>query len=141
MFWNYQQRRLAIRIISDLIIKGESDSADCESICESVEAESSPPVTTVSRLDLILMLIECKKTVSASLVMLEANDLIEMLIYCRYILDITNQKSIIGILTDCINWHCFYIKRNEKLMEIYKYVTFSSKDDYQIITTVTKLIS
>ena len=49
--------------ISDLIIKGESDSADCESICESVEAESLPPVTTVSRQDLILMLIECKKTV------------------------------------------------------------------------------
>ena len=38
--------------ISDLIVKGESDSADCESICESVEAESLPPVTTVSRQDL-----------------------------------------------------------------------------------------
>ena len=69
---------------------------------------------------------------------IEPNEVIEMLIYCRYILDIREQTNVTGILTDSINWHCFYLEKNEQLMSI---STFSSKNDSEIIATLPKLIS
>ena len=66
--------------VSDVIIQGDFNAADCESVCEStcesVESQLAT-VMTVSSQDRVVMIIECKKTVSASWVMLEPNELIE----------------------------------------------------------------
>lgn len=126
-----------------MIIQQESESNSESANSNSAESESllEGSVTTVSQNSLVVMVIECKKTVSAALIMLESNDVIELFIYCRYILDIKQQSSVIGILTDGINWHCFYLKRDKILMDIFKYVSFQSKEEDKIIVSLPKLVS
>lgn len=62
-------------------------------------------IATILKNEAILMIIECKKAVSQSFSMIDPSD-IEILIYCRYLLEIYKQGDIIGIVTDSINWHC-----------------------------------
>ena len=127
--------------VSDVVIKGQLE-CESESSSGSVsDTQSAALITTVANKELIVMVIECKKTVSALLVMIEPNEVIEMLIYCRYLLEIREQTNIMGILTDSINWHCFYLQKSEQLMSISKYLTFSSKKDSEIIVTLPQLIS
>ena len=57
-------------------------------------------VTMVSQEDAVVMVIEVKKSVSVMFQRAEPNDVIELLIYSRYILDLKKQNSVIGILTD-----------------------------------------
>lgn len=40
----------------------------------------------------------------------EPNDVIELLIYCHYILGL-KQACVIGVLTDGANWHGIYMKK------------------------------
>ena len=73
-------------------------------------------IATISYNEDVIMVIEFKKFVSPSVKLVVTNDLMEMIIYCRYIIDIRNskqerqQETIIGVLTDGISWHCFYLK-------------------------------
>ena len=97
-------------------------------------------IAAVLKNETILMIIECKKAVSLSFLMIDHSDVIEMLIYCQYLLEIYKQAEITGIMTDSINWHCIYIKKGDPYMKIYKYVCFGSKKEEQIIGMLPKLL-
>ena len=70
--------------------------------------------------------------------MVEPSELIELFIYCRYLLETTKQTNITGILTGAINWHCFYLQKREQLMTV---LNFLSKKDEEIIAKLPKLIT
>ena len=127
--------------VSDVVIKGQLECESESSSGSGSDTQSAALITTVANKESIVMVIECKKTVSASLVMIEPNEVIEMFIYCRYLLEIREQTNITGVLTDSINWHCFYLQKSEQLMSISKYLTFSSKKDSEVIATLPQLIS
>ena len=83
-------------MFSDVVIKGLE--CESESLSGSVnDTQSAAIITTVASKESIVIVIECKKTVSASLVMIEPNEVIEMLIYCRYLLEVREQTNIMGI--------------------------------------------
>ena len=73
-------------------------------------------IATISYNKDVIRAIEFKKFVSPSVKLVVTNNLMEMIIYCHYIIDIRNskqerqQETIIGVLTDGISWHCFYLK-------------------------------
>ena len=84
---------------ADIVIKSPGWS---EASSDITTESDEPSKATVSIDDAILMVVECKRVVSPSLAFVKHSDIIEMMIYCRYIINIKNLESIIGIgiLTD-----------------------------------------
>ena len=92
--------------------------------------------------DTVVMVIVVKESVSVSFDSAEPDDVIELLIYSCYILDLKKQNSVIGILTDSNTWHCSYLRRtNDLSMEVCKYICFESKEESKLIGTLPKLLS
>ena len=92
--------------VADMIIKGsktESSSLTDKSVEEPVATDEQPAIATISYNKSVIMIIEFKKVVSPSIKLVVTNDLVEMIIYCRYITDIRNLKqkrqqgTIIGV--------------------------------------------
>ena len=138
------EKRPGHPLIADMIIKG-SQSAESSSVGSSVSesaAAEQPIITTISHNECVIMIIECKKIVSPSVALVNSDDLMEMIIYCRYIIDIRQEQGIvIGILTDGISWHCFYFHNQDNhLLKIVKYMTFQSKEGAKIIATLPQLL-
>ena len=53
------------------------------------------------------MVVEIKKSIGQTILLLEPPDLIELFIYCHYSLRINRQDTVKGVLCDGLNWHCF----------------------------------
>ena len=76
-----------------------------------------------------------KKTVS------EHSNVIEMLIYCRYLLTLHKQTSLVGVLTDGFNWHCMsLILTDNEYMKVAKCYNFTNTDELTIIGTIPALL-
>lgn len=61
------------------------------------------------------------------------DDVIELLIYCHYILGLYNQTCVIGSLTDGANLHGIYIKKDDGTMKISKYLYFRDPSESQFL--------
>ena len=55
----------------------------------------------------IKMVVEIKKSIGQTVLLLEPPDLIELFIYCHCSLRINRQDTVKGVLSDGLNWHCF----------------------------------
>ena len=122
--------------VADMVIKSGPSGTQTDTL-----DESSSSITMVSQGNAVAMVVEVKKLVPASIEWAKSEDVLELLIYCRYILELNKQSTVIGILTDINNWHCIYLRRCDLLMEICKYVSFSTKEETKIIGTLPKLLS
>ena len=122
--------------VVDMLVTEPSEPSDTQA------DEPSSSVTMVSQEDAVVMVVEVKKSVSVLFQRAEPDDVIELLIYSRYILDLKKQNSIIGILTDSNTWHCIWLTRTDNLsMEVRKYMSFETKEESKIIGTLPKLLS
>ena len=84
---------------ADIVIKSPGCSQASSDITTESD-ESSKAITTVSIDDAILMVVECKRVVSPSLAFVKHSDIIEMMIYCRYIINIKNLEC--NLLLCCL---------------------------------------
>ena len=53
----------------------------------------------------LIMIVEVKKTVNTNLVFIDAQDVIELLVYCQYLMRLHGLSEILGTLTDGRVWH------------------------------------
>lgn len=88
----------------------------------------------------IKMVVEIKKTVAKSLLLLEPPDLLEMFIYCHYTLRTNKQDKVKGVLTDGLDWHCFDLKFTGLSMELTRYETISCTSEREVIGTLPSLL-
>lgn len=116
----------------DMLVKRKMESD------EQMELEES--ITTVQRNEKIVMIVEVKKSVSASFSMNEPNNVIELLIYCHYLTRLNKQTSIIGILTDGVNWHGLHMEKDDEVMKIVNYLYFTTTEEIKVIGTLPKFI-
>ena len=122
--------------VADMVIKSGPSGTQADTLDESPSS-----ITMVSQGNAVVMVVEVKKLVSASFERAKSDDVLELLIYCHYILDLNKQSTVIGILTDINNWHCIYLRRSDLLMKICKYVSLNTKEETKIIGTLPKLLS
>ena len=71
----------------------ESSSLTDESVEEPVATDEQPAIATISYNESVITIIKFKKVVSPSIKLVVTNDLVGMIIYCRYITDIRNLKQ------------------------------------------------
>ena len=74
------------------------------------------------------MVVEIKKSVPVDLMMSNPSDILEILIYCRYLMKINGTSAVLGVLTDGANWNClsFECCGNDDSIHISKYSHFTS---------------
>ena len=71
----------------------------------------------VSKKQQLVMLLEVKKQISSDICMIDHSNIIEMLLYVRYLISLNCLNALIGGLTDGHNAHCvrFILSSNNKL--------------------------
>ena len=124
--------------VADVVISESESSGDNSTISDDALSAS---VVTVHRDRSLIMVIEVKKSISAKFFMSEPSDVIELLIYCKYLLTLHKQKSVLSVLTDGFSWHCMSLKLADNgCMRILKYCNFTSTDELLIIGTIPALL-
>ena len=116
--------------------------SDSESSDNSTTLDEQSSVATVHKGRSLFMVIEVKKAVPAKFSMNEPTNVIEMLIYCKYLMTLyDHQTPLIGILTDGFSWHCMKLKPSDNgCMGVLKYHNFTSTDELIVIGTIPGLL-
>lgn len=88
----------------------------------------------------IKMVVEIKKSIGKTIVLLEPPNLIELFIYCHYTLRSNKQDTVKGVLSDGLNWHCFDLQLTGLSMRLTRYVTISCNSEREVIGTLPSLL-
>ena len=112
----------------------------------SSDTSIEPPASTGTGMLVLckkipVIVIEVKTTVSAQFEFVKESDCIELLIYCLYIARIKNLQSIMGCLTDGNSWHILKTTRNENVLIINDYMTYTSCDTKTILNILPQLLN
>ena len=88
-----------------------------------------------------IMLIEVKSSVNIDLCKVNPQYVIELLVYCQYIMRLYKLTAILGSLTDGLVWHTMKIGLDSELCSllITKYTVIYSTDKSKIVGAIPKL--
>ena len=110
---------------------------------EQSSEDDGNPMVIVKEKKYVKMIVEIKKLVGNRMLSLEPPDLLELFIYCHYILRRGKQDTLQGVLTDGLNWHCFDLRLRDGsvLMDLTRYTSVSCKSEREVIGTLPLLLS
>ena len=120
-----------------LFAKGFNNSMD------DTTTTSSTPITTLAHgtSRKVIAVVEIKKSVSRDFKLVESSAMIELILYVRYMMTLTQCNKMMGILTDGSSWHCLEFTGDDSvLLNIKRYVSFCGTE-IQIIGTVPQLFN
>ena len=83
------------------------------------------------------MVIEVKKTVN---MFIEPHDVLELMVYCQYLMRLRDEEVILGSLTDGRVWHTIKFGMEEDMLMVMKYGNVIAKDDMEVIVSVPNLL-
>ena len=81
----------------------------------------------------VIMLIEMKTEVASHFRNVELKDLLELLVYLKYIMEDDNIKEICEALSDTKNWHFLKIKATNRKLEVVNYAQFDVKEEIDLL--------
>lgn len=86
-----------------------------------------------------IMVIEAKPGIPVDFLQVKAKHTIELLVYCHYIMRISNINIILGSLTDGNTWHTMKLKLERGHFTVMKTVLLSNIDEGIIVRNIPKL--
>lgn len=81
----------------------------------------------------VVMVIEMKIEVASHFRNVDFKDLLELLVYLKYIMEEDNIDEVCGVLCDIKNWHFLKIKATDRKLEVLKYTQFDVKEEVDLL--------
>jgi len=125
--------------MTDFEIKQASVKIYCAAVqaatCNNMICDEPRSVTALGDEELIKVVIEVKKVVAADLMMVDNASMMEMMMYCYYILKLNQQDEVLGILMDGCSWHCFNLRIHPETnkMNSHQYKHFSTNEEIKVV--------
>ena len=98
--------------MTDIIIETSTSASNDMPTLSDTPVEVIPAVSTESNFatvhqsNEVVMVVEIKKSLSVEFKMINPSDIMEILVYCRYILKLHGISTILGVIMYGANWHC-----------------------------------
>ena len=110
---------------SDFVIMTEqSESAKME------QSGSNNPDSVIFKEALPIMIIEVKTTIPIEFYKVKADECIEMLVYCFYIMRLYKREVVLGSLTDGKVWHTLKLTKKDDGLVVEDYYILESTEDH-----------
>ena len=128
---------------ADMLIRdNKSDKSSSMSCSDDVDSvDEVAPIAAIAKKHNIIMVVEIKKKLAAEFSANDPDEVLELLIYCRYILTLNKQAAVIGAMTDSATWHFFHLCCKDDIsMNVTKYVHFTSTAESEILGVLPTLL-
>ena len=124
----------------DIPFKKKGPAYQTDYILTNTEIEDIPKYKLI-RGGKLVMVIEIKKTVNTNFTSIEPHDVLELMVYCQYLMRLYDEEMILGSLTDGRVWHTIKFGMEEDMLMIMKYGNIIAKDDMEVIGSVPNLLT
>ena len=124
----------------DIPFKKKGPAYQTDYILTNTEIEDIPKYKLI-RGGKLVMVIEIKKTVNTNFTSIEPHDVLELMVYCQYLMRLYDKEMILGSLTDGRVWHTIKFGMEEDMLMIMKYGNIIAKDDMEVIGSVPNLLT
>ena len=89
----------------------------------------------------VVMIIEMKMQVARQIHNVSIKDLLELLIYCRYIMEDDKLSEMCCVLCDVNTWHCLKVKANDSgKLQILQYTCYEAKNEEDLLGFLPSLV-
>ena len=112
----------------------QSESAKME------QSGSNNPDLVIFKEALPIMIIEVKTTVPIEFYKVKADECIEMLMYCFYIMRLYKREVVLGSLTDGKVWHTLKLTKKDDGLVVEDYYILESTEDHIIVGNIPNLL-
>ena len=79
------------------------------------------------------MVIEMKMEVASQFCNVKVKDLLELLVYLKYVMEDDDLDEICGALSDTKTWHFLKVKATNGKLEVLKYTQFDVKEEVDLL--------
>ena len=81
----------------------------------------------------VVMVIEMKMEVASQFCNVKVKDLLELLVYLKYVMEDDDLDEICGALSDTKTWHLLKVKATNGKLEVLKYTQFDVKEEVDLL--------
>ena len=80
------------------------------------------------------MIIEMKVEVPSQLRNVNIKDMLELLVYVKYVMDDDKLSKMCGVLSDTNTWHCLKVRANESgKLQVLKYIYYEAEREEDLL--------